>query len=737
MADNKDTSNSGKSVAVSNSAGANDSPATPEPSIGEQIGTVASMIGEGWLKSDTGLWNDANYQGTREEANRSLFTDNFDYEKIQKEATAQLNRVDQSMFPARNGFHSAIQGSLNICTENAIMQCAMGSVCSKLHIMDPLRGSVIGTGIKNRCAVITDCVPGLNFDGFGACWNILNPAVAAATLAASIAAGTFVLTPMPCLATMMPSPWLPILGEMIAIRKIPVLVDKSLCNCWGLGFITITHCGQGLDASPIRLTNADGTINWHQVASLAANVLGTVLSGGGAIVANVAKAAAAAKGAQAVAAAAKAGETARAASLAAKAANAMKVANVAGKVGKVGDIGSNVITIGDGVGYIVEGEITSGLLNIGGGTIGLGFSGIDIARTAKGAKNTQQLTNAFRNTLDPSMQKQLDKMLAQGTDADFIANVIRKNPEIYGDLSKMKKADLEKLIKSSKPYTTADDAAAAAKKANDSAKTSQKRAGQAIQPTDDALNIARKQAEASKLAAKEAQKAADELNTAVKNADDATEAYSIALQNVDNIQKNIDRMTKQAARWDPKSADYRKLQSMIESEKLKLFIANVDTQSAKKTLDETTGTLVDVRNGIKAEYGVETVEDMNTVVTGLQGTATEKAELVTGLESELSKWKQASTDDTEITRTGDALKQAEKKQKPQHDFADTAASIQPDADLDSKISTVSTGYGVANSVVKPAISDALDTKKEQKDSFNKRDGYGLTEDEMKILREQD
>ena len=710
---------------------------TQEQSFGEQVGTVAKMIGEGWWKSDTGLMNDANYQGTHEEANRSLFTDNFDYEKIQKQSTAHLNRVDQSMFPARDGFHSALQGSMSLCTENAIVQCAMGSVCSKLHVMDPLRGSAIGTTIKNRCAVVTDCVPGLNFDGFGACWNILNPAVAAATLAASIAAGTFVLTPMPCLATMMPSPWLPILGEMIMIRKKPVLVDKSLCNCWGLGFITITHCGQGLDATPIRLTNTDGTVNWHLVLPLAANIAGTVLSGGGALVANAAKAAAAAKGAQAVAAAAEASQAARAAALAAKAANAMKVANVAAKVGKAGDIASNVITIADGIGYISEGDITSGLLNIGGGTIGMGFTGVDMARTAKGAKNTQQLTNAFRNTLDPSMQKQLDKMLAQGTDADFIATVIRKNPEIYGDLSKMKKADLEQLIKASKPYTTADNTAAAAKKANDSAKATQKGAGQAIQPTNDAINIARKQAEASEHAAKEAQKAAEELQKVTQNADDAIEAYSKALLKSDDIQRDIDRLTEQAARLDPKSKEYKNIQSRIASEKLKLFTANVDVQSTKKSLDNATDTLLDTRNSVKAEYGVDTVDGMNDVAADLRRTADENAELVTGLEAELPKLQNAATDNTEIIRTGTALKQAEKEQQKQHRLADTAADIQHDADIDSKISNAAAGYAVTNNIVKPAVSNAHNTEEEQRNTFNKRGGYGLTEEEMKILQEQD
>ena len=196
-------------------------------------------------------------------------------------------------------------------------------------------------------------------------------------------------------------------------------------------------------------------------------------------------------------------------------------------------------------------------------------------------------------------------------------------------------------------------------------------------------------------------------------------------------------MKKQAARLDPNSEEYRNLQSMIETEELKLFTANVDVQSSKKTLDKTADTLVDVRNGVKEKYGVDTVEGMNNVAADMKRIANEDSELIAGLESDLGKFNHASTDNTEVDRTADVLKQAEKKQKQQHDFADTAAAIQPDADLDSKLSNVSAGYSVASNVVKPVISDVHDTKKEQMDSFNKRGGYGLTEEEMKMLQEEE
>ena len=430
----------------------------------DTIKAAGKMIAEGTGKSYKQQFYDGpnkNYAGTGANAKRTIFGDSYDYEKRQEYQISKLDKIDQSMHPQRQNFHSAT--GMPVCTENALLQCAMGSMCSKLHIWDPTRKEVIGTGQKNRIAVITDCVPGVNLDGFGPCWNILNPAVLAATTAASIAAGTFVLTPMPCQATMMPSPWLPILPNIL-VGKRPILLQPSVSCCYGLGFITITHCGQGLDGSPIRFRDADGNVDWHLVASFSANILGSVVSGGAAGFVRAAKAAAAARTASAVSLAAKGAEgAAKVTELTTKSANLLKAANVAQKVGKIGDYGSNAVTFADGVGYMVQddADFTQGAINMGSAVLGSSFSAFgDIRARGRGTNGSQQLADAFRGTIDPSMQPHFDKLLQDGADPDFIKSVIKKNPEFYGDVSKLPDDELDKIIRNSKPYTEADYAVA-------------------------------------------------------------------------------------------------------------------------------------------------------------------------------------------------------------------------------------------------------------------------------------
>lgn len=724
-----------------------------EAGIGTQIATVAGMIGEGWVKSDMGLWNDANYQGTGEEANRSLFTDNFDYQTAQKRATAMLNRVDQSVHPSRVGEHLAVK--MPICTENAIMQCAMGSVVSKLHIMDPLRSPVIGTGIKNRCAVVTDCVPGLNFDGFGACWNILNPAVAAATLAASIAAGTFVLTPMPCNATMMPSPWMPILQGMILFGKKPVLVQPSVCNCWGLGFITISHCGQGLDASPVRFTNENGDVDWHLVATLAANVIGTVVSGGAAAVGKAAQAAQVARAAEAANLAVKAAQTARAAELAAKAAKFASIAKKAEKVGKYADAAGNVISVADGGLYIAEGKTADAIMSFAGVGVGNTFSAVGDRLAKRAAGSGDNLANAFRNTLDPSIQGHFDDVLRQNSNPDFIKNIVKNNPEIYGDLSRMPDADLDALIKNSKPFQNADNAVGTARTTSESADqavtqaTIQHNAAVAASSTRNDINAAKVQAQASKEAADNAKQAADTFRQASQKADDATTAYKNALTKVDEIDRNIEEMSKQLSKLEPGSAEYRRLASQIETEKLKRFAANVDVQSCKTKLDDASSEFVDVKNSTKQQYGVDTVEGMDNVVTDLKNTADADAATVNSLEQQYNTFNEIAGGKTvaeteaalgeaqqNASRAESALDNALQQQQAQHDFADAAAVAEADAAAADTASTVGTVYSVINSVANPATADVMGLNDTAKDAYRKN-GYGLSSEEQAMLDDID
>lgn len=753
MANDKGKPDTGKSVTPSAPPEAGSQQGNSDPGLGEQIATVASMIGNGWVKSDMGLWNDANYQGTGEEANRSLFTDNFDYEKTQKQATSMLNRIDQSVHPKRSGSHQALK--MPLCTENAIIQCAMGSTLSKLHIMDPLRSPVIGTSIKNRCAVVTDCVPGLNFDGFGACWNILNPAVAAATLAASIAAGTFVLTPMPCNATMMPGPWMPILQEMVKFSKQMILVQPSVCNCWGLGFITINHCGQGLDASPVRFTDENGNIDWHLVNTLAANVVGTVLSGGAAAVGKAAQAAQAAKAAEAASLAVKAGQAARAAELSAQAAKAASVASKAKKVGQYADFASNIITAFDGGLYIKEGKTTEAIMTFGGMAAGNTVNAIGDRLATRASNSNARLADTFRNTLDPSIQGHFDDVMKQSTDPDFLKKIIKENPEIYGDLSHMPDADLEALIKNSKPFQNADNAVGTARATSESANQAvdqalnQRNTARVAQSTSEALDNAKAQAQASKEAAEKAKMVADKFKQASQKSDNATNAYQNALVKVDDIDRDIREMTEQLAKLDPNSPEYGRLASVIETEKLKRFVANVDAQGCKTKMNDAANEYAEIKATAKTQYNVDTVDGMNNVATHLQHTADTDANTVTTLELQFNLLNQKTGGKT-VAQADEALEDAQQhaseaanevdkalsQQKTQHEFADAAADAEADAAAAEKASTVGTVYAVANSVVTPAAGDVVGLNKDTTDAYRKN-GYGLSTEEQTMLDDFD
>lgn len=212
-------------------------------------------------------------------------TDSFDYEAIQNEVMAKCKHLDMSIFTKKKSHTTT---GIPVCTENAIVKCAMGSIFSKMHLTFEKR-PVIGTVFKNRMLLQTDFVPGMNFDGFGPCWNILNPAVAAATLAASLAAGTFILTPVPCQATMLPTPWIPTQYTTMDVSSgIPQLALRQdcVCTCWGIGAIQFVHCGQ--DQPPgapgfskgVDLNGNSLGIDGEAIFGLALNILGT---GAGAI----------------------------------------------------------------------------------------------------------------------------------------------------------------------------------------------------------------------------------------------------------------------------------------------------------------------------------------------------------------------------------------------------------------------------------------------------------------------
>ena len=412
-------------------------PETETPQPNEEKGFLDTLadtgkaVQDGWGQSLTtldpfSLIDDNGYGDSGVESKRLISTQH-DFEGEKDKALKQWEGIDQSAFPPKNGFHKIF--GQDICTENAIIKCAMGSVFSKLHVVIPRRAA-IGTTIKNRVAFITDFVPGANFDGFGACWNILNPVVLANTIAASIAAGTFILTPAPCMATMMPTPWIPMQPSVLGNKSLLLLTQPSMCSCWGLGFIQIVHCGQGLDCSAPIFSDGQGKNDLHAAFGLAANIFGL---GAGALAAG-AKAASAAQ-------AARVAQAARAAQAAAATAKANKAAQIANNLNKFStgfDYLSNGITGIDGAINLVEGNSATGateLITVGAGVV--------LGKAANlGKKN---FTNQARNAVPNEVRGDFDNITQIANNPEQLKQIVKNNPEIYGDLS-TDEAALNKIV---------------------------------------------------------------------------------------------------------------------------------------------------------------------------------------------------------------------------------------------------------------------------------------------------
>lgn len=119
-----------------------------------------------------------------------------------------------------------------VCS-GAQLKCSFGAAPAALNVMPGHMGETGGPAAAN----IMDFVPMTNIPAFGMCRTPSNPAVAAATAAAS-----GVLTPVPCVPVVM-APWAPG-ASMVLIGNMPALNDASKCICsWG-GVIEVADPGQ-------------------------------------------------------------------------------------------------------------------------------------------------------------------------------------------------------------------------------------------------------------------------------------------------------------------------------------------------------------------------------------------------------------------------------------------------------------------------------------------------------------
>lgn len=117
-------------------------------------------------------------------------------------------------------------------TMGASTMCSQGMAPSTLVVIPVNRTMADGQPAAN----IMDFKPFVNILPFGMCRSPANPVVAAAT-----AAALGVLTPMPCMPTIV-GPWAPG-SATVTIANMPALNNTSKCMCAFAGTISITNPG--------------------------------------------------------------------------------------------------------------------------------------------------------------------------------------------------------------------------------------------------------------------------------------------------------------------------------------------------------------------------------------------------------------------------------------------------------------------------------------------------------------
>ena len=127
--------------------------------------------------------------------------------------------------------------AMQVCM-SAVLQCSFGMAPS-VFVVTPENKVLTMTPDAN----IMDHVPMKNIMPFGMCTTQSNPAVAAATSAATTAAlGVYTPTPAPCVPATA-SPWVP--GALtVLIANQPALNDTSTLMCTYGGVITVKSAGQ-------------------------------------------------------------------------------------------------------------------------------------------------------------------------------------------------------------------------------------------------------------------------------------------------------------------------------------------------------------------------------------------------------------------------------------------------------------------------------------------------------------
>ncbi len=121
----------------------------------------------------------------------------------------------------------------NLTCSGATISCSYGTATSSLTIL-PI--NEVNTD-KMPAATVNDFIPLLNIMSFGECSSETNPAVIAATAAAS-----GVKTLAPCVPATV-SPWSPGIEDVL-INGMNALDDGSTCDCLWAGSISFSNAGE-------------------------------------------------------------------------------------------------------------------------------------------------------------------------------------------------------------------------------------------------------------------------------------------------------------------------------------------------------------------------------------------------------------------------------------------------------------------------------------------------------------
>jgi Domain of unknown function (DUF4280) len=123
-----------------------------------------------------------------------------------------------------------------LAADGAQILCDMGTTPSLLTVTPGPPHAAAVVPPPALLATVSDFVPMTNIQSFGMCNSPANPAVIAATSAAS---GVF--TPAPCVPATS-GPWAP--PEPVTISGVPVFDQKATCQCAWAGTITVVDPGQ-------------------------------------------------------------------------------------------------------------------------------------------------------------------------------------------------------------------------------------------------------------------------------------------------------------------------------------------------------------------------------------------------------------------------------------------------------------------------------------------------------------